>query len=92
MSTPNEYRQRETDRQRGLYDLRTEYRERFADAPAGDPAPALTGLALIKQRLAQSDALLAELAQVAIGSDRRLQAAQAQRNGPAILAGQEGGK
>jgi hypothetical protein len=89
MSTPNEYRQRETDRQRGLYDLRTEYRERFADAPAGDPAPALTGLALIKQRLAQSDALLAELAQVAIGSDRRL-AEQMQRNRPAILTGKGG--
>jgi hypothetical protein len=97
MSTPNEYRQRETDRQRGLYDLRVTYRERFAEpagssAGEGDPAAAakpLTGLALIQQRLAESDRLIAELAACAIGSDRRL-AEQMQRNRPAILTGQGG--
>jgi len=95
MSTPNEYRQRETDRQRGLYDLRMQYRERFAEPPcssqAGEPAAAISPLALMKLRLAEADRLIAELAQVqvAIGSDRRL-AEQMQRNGPAILTGKGG--
>lgn len=85
--TSNEYNQREGDRQRGLYDLRISYRERFAEPEAaGVPPAAVTPptspLATMQAQVAEMDRLLAELSAV------RARALQAKADGDAKLRDQ----
>jgi hypothetical protein len=79
--TPNEYRQREGDRQRGLYDQRCSDRERFAEIQT-IAAPPTSPLSIVQQQIAQMDLLLAELSAV------RERALQAKAEGDAKLRDQ----